>query len=101
MGQRYSSRCAVATVGTLSQSRIGIPWSGCWKGRDFWGKGGADALIFLPVVLHSGSHGYCHEVKLGIEIGLVGAWLADNLGIRCGIRWTGEALAARDVVSSW
>ena len=58
----------------------------------FWGKPLVDALIYLPLVLPPVVTGYLLLLLLGRR-GLVGAWLADHLGIVFAFRWTGAALA--------
>ena len=60
--------------------------------RDFWGKSVLDALIHLPLVLPPVVTGYLLLLTFGRR-GLVGAWLADHLGIVFAFRWTGAALA--------
>src|SRR5258708_39973277 len=60
--------------------------------RDFWGKSIVDALIHLPLVLPPVATGCLVVLTLG-RGGLVGAWLADHLGIVFAFRWTGAALA--------
>ena len=60
--------------------------------RDFWGKSVLDALIYLPLVLPPVVTGYLLLLTFGRR-GLVGAWLADHLGIVFAFRWTGAALA--------
>ena len=60
--------------------------------RDFWGKSVLDALVHLPLVLPPVVTGYLLLLTFGRR-GLVGAWLADNLGIVFAFRWTGAALA--------
>ena len=51
-----------------------------------------DALIYLPLVLPPVVTGYLLLLTFGRR-GLVGAWLADHLGIVLAFRWTGAALA--------
>jgi len=58
----------------------------------FLGKAAVDALIHLPLVLPPVVTGYLLLLTFGRR-GLVGAWLADHLGIVFAFRWTGAALA--------
>jgi len=51
-----------------------------------------DALVHLPLVLPPVVTGYLLLLTFGRR-GLVGAWLADHLGIVFAFRWTGAALA--------
>ena len=60
--------------------------------HDFWGKSALDALVHLPLVLPPVVTGYLLLLTFG-RSGLVGAWLADHLGIVFAFRWTGAALA--------
>jgi len=61
------------------------------RGR-FPGKSILDALVHLPLVMPPVVTGYLLLLTFG-KRGLVGAWLADNLGIVFSFRWTGAALA--------
>jgi molybdate transport system permease protein len=58
----------------------------------FPGKSLIDALVHLPLVMPPVVTGYLLLLTFG-KRGLVGAWLADNLGIVFSFRWTGAALA--------
>jgi len=82
----------VATVATLVATPIGIGVAWLLARRDFWGKSLIDALIYLPLVLPPVVTGYLLLLTFGRR-GLVGAWLADHLGIVFAFRWTGAALA--------
>src|SRR5258708_15015845 len=82
----------VAVVATLVGTRIGIGVAWLLARRDFWGKSVLDALIYLPLVLPPVVTGYLLLLTFGRR-GLVGAWLADHLGIVFAFRWTGAALA--------
>src|SRR4051812_23830724 len=59
---------------------------------DFWGKSMLDAAVHLPLVLPPVVTGYLLLLTFGRR-GMVGAWLADHLGIVFAFRWTGAALA--------
>ncbi|MBN8980461.1 MAG: molybdate ABC transporter permease subunit [Rhizobiales bacterium] len=82
----------VATVATLVATPLGIAVAWLLARRDFWGKAALDALIYLPLVLPPVVTGYLLLLTFGRK-GLVGAWLADHLGIVFAFRWTGAALA--------
>ena len=82
----------VATVATLVATPLGIAVAWLLARRDFWGKSALDALIHLPLVLPPVVTGYLLLLTFGRR-GLVGAWLADHLGIVFAFRWTGAALA--------
>lgn len=82
----------VATVATLIATPLGIAVAWLLARRNFWGKSALDALIYLPLVLPPVVTGYLLLLTFGRK-GLVGGWLADNLGIVFSFRWTGAALA--------
>ena len=67
-------------------------WRGCWRGAISGASRSLDALIHLPLVLPPVVTGYLLLLTFGRR-GLVGAWLADHLGIVFAFRWTGAALA--------
>src|SRR3954470_4893410 len=82
----------VAAVATLVATPLGIAVGWILARRDFWGKSLLDALIHLPLVLPPVVTGYLLLLALGRR-GLIGAWLADHLGIVFAFRWMGAALA--------
>src|SRR3954464_643395 len=82
----------VAAVATLVATPLGIAVGWILARRDFWGKSLLDALIHLPLVLPPVVTGYLLLLTLGRR-GMIGAWLADHLGIVFAFRWTGAALA--------
>ena len=82
----------VATVATLVGTPLGIAVAWVLARREFWGKALVDALVHLPLVLPPVVTGYLLLLTFGRR-GLVGAWLADHLGIVLAFRWTGAALA--------
>ena len=82
----------VAVIATLISTPIGIGVAWLLARRDFWGKAFVDAVIYLPLVLPPVVTGYLLLLTLG-KRGLVGAWLAEHLGIVFAFRWTGAALA--------
>ena len=61
--------------------------------RHFRGKLLLDALIHLPLVIPPVVTGYLLLRVLGNH-GLVGAWLAQQLGISFAFKWTGAVIAA-------
>ena len=82
----------VAIIATLVATPFGIALAWLLARRDFWGKSVLDALVHLPLVLPPVVTGYLLLLTFGRR-GLVGAWLADHLGIVFAFRWTGAALA--------
>jgi molybdate transport system permease protein len=82
----------VAVIATLISTPIGIGVAWLLARRDFWGKPIIDAIIYLPLVLPPVVTGYLLLLLLG-KRGLLGAWLAEHLGIVFAFRWTGAALA--------
>src|SRR3954454_23516778 len=82
----------VAVVATLVATPLGIAVAWFLARREFWGKPAVDALVHLPLVLPPVVTGYLLLLSFGRR-GLIGAWLADHLGIVFAFRWTGAALA--------
>jgi molybdate transport system permease protein len=82
----------VAVIATIIATPIGIGVAWLLARRDFWGKAIVDAVIYLPLVLPPVVTGYLLLLTFG-KRGLVGAWLAEHLGIVFAFRWTGAALA--------
>ena len=82
----------VAAVATLVATPLGVALAWLLARRNFWGKSLVDALVHLPLVLPPVVTGYLLLLTFGRR-GLVGAWLADHLGIVFAFRWTGAALA--------
>ncbi len=82
----------VATVATLVATPLGIAAAWLLARREFWGKALLDAGIHLPLVLPPVVTGYLLLLTFGRR-GVVGAWLADHLGLVFAFRWTGAALA--------
>ncbi len=82
----------VAAIATLVATPLGIAVAWLLARRNFWGKAALDAVIYLPLVLPPVVTGYLLLLTFGRK-GLVGGWLADNLGIVFAFRWTGAALA--------
>jgi len=62
------------------------------RGR-FFGKTLLDGIVHLPLVLPPVALGFLLLLLLGTRAGL-GAFLADNFGIRLVFHWTGAALAS-------
>ena len=86
-----SLKVAFASVAFSLPVAIGVAY--LLARRDFVGKTLLDAFIHLPLVLPPVVVGFALLVLLGRN-GLIGAWLADTLGIVFAFRWTGAALAA-------
>lgn len=82
----------VAALATLVATPLAIAVGWLLARRNFYGKAVLDALVYLPLVLPPVVTGYLLLLTFGRK-GLVGAWLADNLGIVFSFRWTGAALA--------
>ncbi len=82
----------VATVATLVATPLGIAVAWLLARREFWGKALLDAVIHLPLVLPPVVTGYLLLLTFGRR-GVVGAWLAEHLGLVFAFRWTGAALA--------
>jgi len=82
----------VAIVATLVATPFGIGLAWLLARCNFWGKSVLDAAVHLPLVLPPVATGYLLLLTFGRR-GLVGAWLADHLGIVFAFRWTGAALA--------
>src|SRR5215475_15418357 len=82
----------VAVIATLVATPFGIALAWLLARYDFWGKSVLDALVHLPLVLPPVVTGYLLLLTFGRR-GMVGAWLADYLGIVFAFRWTGAALA--------
>jgi molybdate transport system permease protein len=82
----------VATAATLVATPLGIAVAWLLARREFWGKALLDAAIHLPLVLPPVVTGYLLLLTFGRR-GVVGAWLAEYLGIVFAFRWTGAALA--------
>jgi molybdate transport system permease protein len=82
----------VATVATLVATPLGVAVGWLLARREFWGKSLLDAAIHLPLVLPPVVTGYLLLLTFGRR-GVVGAWLADHLGLVFAFRWTGAALA--------
>jgi molybdate transport system permease protein len=82
----------IALVATLAATPLALAVAWLLARRDFVGKSMFDALVHLPLVLPPVVTGYLLLLAFGRR-GLVGAWLADHLGIVLAFRWTGAALA--------
>lgn len=82
----------VATIATLVATPLAIAVGWLLARRDFYGKALLDALVYLPLVLPPVVTGYLLLLTFGRK-GLIGEWLAANLGIVFAFRWTGAALA--------
>jgi molybdate transport system permease protein len=83
----------VSLVATLVSLPLALWVAHLLARRTFRGKALVNALVHLPLVLPPVVIGYLLLVALGRN-GLLGAWLAEHLGIVFAFRWTGAALAA-------
>ena len=70
----------VAVIATLVATPFGIALAWLLARKDFWGKSVLDAVVHLPLVLPPVVTGYLLLLTFGRR-GLVGAFLADHLGI--------------------
>jgi len=82
----------VAVVATVASLPFAIAAAWLLARRRFIGHALLDALIHLPLVLPPVVVGYLLLVLMGRN-GIIGAWLAEHLGISVAFRWTGAALA--------
>ena len=82
----------VAVVATVVATPFGVALAWLLARREFWGKSIVDALVHLPLVLPPVVTGYLLLLTFGRR-GVIGAFLADHLGIVFAFRWTGAALA--------
>jgi len=82
----------VALWATLTSLPPGLLVAMLLSRGKFWGKSILNGIVFLPLVLPPVVTGYILLLLFGRR-GLLGAFLADNLGIVFAFRWTGAALA--------
>jgi molybdate transport system permease protein len=82
----------VAALATAASLPFGIAIAMLLTRTRFFGRALLNALVLLPLVLPPVVTGYLLLLTFGRR-GLVGAWLADHLGIVFAFRWTGAALA--------
>ena len=82
----------IAVVATFVALPFGIAIAWLLARGTFYGKALLDGLVHLPLVLPPVVTGYLLLITFGRK-GLVGAFLADHLGIVFSFRWTGAALA--------
>jgi molybdate transport system permease protein len=83
---------AVATLATLASLPLGLAAAFLLARGRFFGKAAFDALVHLPLVLPPVVTGFVLLVLFGRQ-GVIGAFLAERLGIVLAFRWTGAALA--------
>lgn len=83
----------IATVATLASLPLGIAVGYALARWRFPGKGLVDGLVHLPLVMPPVVTGYLLLLLLGRK-GVIGAFLAEHLGIVFSFRWTGAAVAA-------
>ena len=82
----------VASVATLASLPFGVWIAWLLARKTFPGKALLDALVHLPLIIPPVVTGYLLLLLFGRR-GLVGAFLAEHLGIVFAFRWTGAALA--------
>ena len=82
----------IALTATAFSLPLGVLAAYALARWSFPGKFLFDGFIHLPLVLPPVVTGYLLLLTFG-KRGLVGAWLADHLGIVFAFRWTGAALA--------
>jgi molybdate transport system permease protein len=82
----------IALVATACALPFGIAIGWLLARKDFWGKIIVDGIVYLPLVLPPVVTGYLLLITFGRK-GLIGAFLADHLGIVFSFRWTGAALS--------
>ena len=82
----------VATVAMLTSLPFGIAVAYVLARRKFPGKSLVDGIVLLPLILPPVVTGYLLLLTFGRR-GLVGSFLAEELGIVFSFRWTGAALA--------
>jgi molybdate transport system permease protein len=82
----------IALVATFVSLPFGVAMAWLLARKNFWGKALLDGIVHLPLVLPPVVTGYLLLVTFGRK-GVIGAFLADHLGIVFSFRWTGAALA--------
>ncbi len=82
----------VATVAMLTSLPLGIAIAYLLARCKFHGKSLIDGIVLLPLILPPVVTGYLLLLTFGRR-GLVGSFLAEQLGIVFSFRWTGAALA--------
>ncbi|WP_242111602.1 molybdate ABC transporter permease subunit [Luteimonas aquatica] len=83
----------VAAVASLASLPFGVAMGWLLARKRFLGKSLLDALVHLPLVLPPVVVGYVLLVALGNK-GVIGAFLAERLGVGFAFSWTGAALAS-------
>jgi molybdate transport system permease protein len=82
----------IAIVATAAALPFGLAMAWLLARKEFWGKALIDGIVHLPLVLPPVVTGYLLLISFGRR-GLIGAFLAEHLGIVLSFRWTGAALA--------
>src|SRR5260370_17549084 len=85
-------RVRVATVAMSGGLPIGIAVAYLLARYKFPGKSLVDGIVLLPLILPPVVTGYLLLLTFGRR-GLIGSFLAEQLGIVFSFRWTGAALA--------
>ncbi len=82
----------VASVATLASLPVAIGLAFLLARARFTGKSLIDGMVLLPLILPPVVTGYALLIVFGRR-GVVGAFLAEQLGVVLSFRWTGAALA--------
>ena len=82
----------VSATATATSLLPGLAVAWLLARRRFWGHALLDVVVHLPLILPPVVTGYALLILFGRR-GLVGAFLAEHLGIVLAFRWTGAALA--------
>jgi molybdate transport system permease protein len=82
----------VALVATVCSLPFGVAVAWLLARREFPGKALLDAAVHLPLILPPVVTGYLLLLLFGRQ-GVLGAFLAERLGLVFAFRWTGAALA--------
>jgi molybdate transport system permease protein len=83
----------ISCIGVAASLPVAILVAYLFARRPFPGKGLAESIIYLPLVLPPVVTGYALLLLLGRR-GIVGAWLYSALDVTLVFRWTGAAVAA-------
>jgi molybdate transport system permease protein len=83
----------ISCIGVAASLPLALLIAYAFARRPFPGKGLAEGLIYLPLVLPPVVTGYALLLLLGRR-GPLGEWLYDVLGVTLVFRWTGAAVAA-------
>ncbi len=82
----------VASTATAASLLPGLAVAYLLARHRFWGHALLDVVVHLPLILPPVVTGYALLILFGRR-GMIGAFLAEHLGIVLAFRWTGAALA--------